>query len=36
MKALRATPCTNFIMEHDNPSDHARFAKRSLAAAKAL
>lgn len=36
MAALRATPCRNFIMEHDNPSDHARFARRSLAAAKAL
>lgn len=36
MAALRATPCTNFIMEHDNPADHARFARRSLAAAKAL
>ena len=36
MAALGTTPCTNFIMEHDNPSDHARFAKRSLAAAKAL
>ena len=36
MAALRTTPCRNFIMEHDNPSDHARFAERSLAAAKAL
>lgn len=36
MAVLRTTPCENFIMEHDNPSDHARFARRSLAAAKAL
>jgi sugar phosphate isomerase/epimerase len=36
MQALRATPCTNFILEHDNPSDHARFARVSLAAAKDL
>lgn len=36
MAALRATPCTNFILEHDNPSDHARFARVSLAAAKDL
>lgn len=36
MAALRSTGCQNFIMEHDNPSDHARFARRSLAAAKAL
>lgn len=36
MAALRATPCTNFIMEHDNPADHVRFATRSLAAAKEL
>jgi sugar phosphate isomerase/epimerase len=36
MKALQSTPCTNFIMEHDNPSDHARFARVSLAAAKDL
>lgn len=36
MAALRTTPCQNFIMEHDNPSDHARFARRSLAAARAL
>ena len=31
MTALRATPCTHFVMEHDNPSDHARFATRSIA-----
>lgn len=34
MTALRQTACANFIIEHDNPSDHARFAKRSLLAAK--
>jgi sugar phosphate isomerase/epimerase len=32
--ALKATPCAHFIMEHDNPSDHARFAQASIAAAK--
>ena len=34
MAALRGTKCTNFVMEHDNPSDHARFAARSITAAK--
>ncbi len=34
MAALRATACRHFVMEHDNPADHARFATRSLAAAK--
>jgi sugar phosphate isomerase/epimerase len=34
MAALRATPAKVFIMEHDNPSDHARFAGRSIAAAR--
>jgi sugar phosphate isomerase/epimerase len=34
MAALRATPCETFILEHDNPSDHARFARVSLAAVK--
>ncbi|KMW60294.1 Sugar phosphate isomerase [Candidatus Rhodobacter oscarellae] len=29
--ALRKTRCDLFIMEHDNPSDHARFAERSIA-----
>jgi sugar phosphate isomerase/epimerase len=33
-RALKATPCAHFIMEHDNPSDHARFAANSIAAAK--
>ena len=36
MTDLRHTPCDIFIMEHDNPSDHARFARRSLQAAKGL
>ena len=30
--ALRAVGCKHFVMEHDNPSDHARFAKRSILA----
>ena len=33
MAALKATPARHVIMEHDNPSDHARFAGRSIAAA---
>jgi hypothetical protein len=36
MAHLRRTPCNIFILEHDNPSDHARFARRSLQAAKGL
>jgi sugar phosphate isomerase/epimerase len=32
--ALRGVGCKHFIMEHDNPSDHHRFATRSLASAK--
>lgn len=36
MPLLRTTPCKIFILEHDNPSDHARFARRSLLAAKGL
>ncbi|MCA3510878.1 MAG: sugar phosphate isomerase/epimerase [Rhodobacter sp.] len=36
MAELRQTPCDVFIVEHDNPSDHARFARRSLQAAKGL
>jgi sugar phosphate isomerase/epimerase len=31
MSALHAVGCQNFVMEHDNPADHQRFAKRSLA-----
>ena len=34
MAALRATPCKNFVMEHDNPKDAKRFAERSIAAAQ--
>lgn len=36
MTKLRGTGARYFVMEHDNPSDDARFAERSLAAAKAL
>lgn len=36
MPALRAAGCKTFVMEHDNPADHARFAARSIAAAKEL
>ena len=34
MVALEGTPVKVFVMEHDNPSDTARFAERSLDAAK--
>jgi sugar phosphate isomerase/epimerase len=34
MAALRTTPCTHFVMEHDNPSDDRRFATRSIASTK--
>lgn len=34
MQALKSTSVKHFIMEHDNPSDDARFARRSLEAAK--
>jgi len=36
MAALREAGCTTFVMEHDNPKDHARFARVSLANAKGL
>jgi sugar phosphate isomerase/epimerase len=36
MVALRAAGCKHFVLEHDNPSDHKRFATRSIVAAKAL
>ncbi len=36
MAALRNTSAEIFVMEHDNPNDHKRFATRSLAAARAL
>ena len=34
MAALRGTKCSHFVMEHDNPADHSRFATRSINAAK--
>ncbi|MEL6610147.1 MAG: sugar phosphate isomerase/epimerase [Pseudomonadota bacterium] len=34
--AIKATDCNHLVMEHDNPSDHRRFASVSLAAAKEL
>lgn len=34
--ALRAIGVRHFVMEHDNPKDHARFATRSIASAKAF
>ncbi len=36
MAALKATNCTYFVMEHDNPADDKRFATRALTAAKKL
>ena len=36
LPALRKIGVTNFVMEHDNPADHARFARRSLASAEKL
>jgi sugar phosphate isomerase/epimerase len=36
LPALRAIGVGNFVMEHDNPSDHNRFAARALAAAKSF
>ncbi len=36
-KSVRSnTSCTSFVMEHDNPSDVERFARRSIAAAVRL
>lgn len=34
MGLLRGAGVAHFIIEHDNPSDHARFARRSLASVK--
>ncbi len=34
MAALRGTSARLFVMEHDNPSDDKRFARRSIAAAR--
>lgn len=36
MAALKAIGVSNFVMEHDNPSDHRRFATRALASVKSL
>jgi sugar phosphate isomerase/epimerase len=36
MQHLRRTPAKHFVLEHDNPSDAARFAERSIAAAKSF
>ena len=35
LAAARKTPAKHFIMEHDKPSDHVRFARRSLDAVSA-
>lgn len=35
-EALHKTPCRTFVMEHDNPSDDARFARRALETARSL
>lgn len=34
--ALRGIGVTNFVMEHDNPADHHRFARRALATVTAF
>ena len=36
LPALRKAGCQYFVMEHDNPKDHHRFASRSIAAAQKL
>jgi sugar phosphate isomerase/epimerase len=36
MAALRNTGCKYFVMEHDNPKDAERFARRSIEAAQKL
>ncbi|MCI5078281.1 sugar phosphate isomerase/epimerase [Oricola sp.] len=36
MAALRKTQARWFVMEHDNPTDHARFARRSIESARTL
>lgn len=36
MAALRNTNARWFVMEHDNPKDHARFARRSIETARGL
>ena len=35
MAALRGVGCKYFVMEHDNPADHRRFATRALASVQA-
>jgi sugar phosphate isomerase/epimerase len=34
LNTLRGIGVSNFVMEHDNPSDHARFARRALHSVK--
>ena len=34
--ALQANGITHYVVEHDNPNDHARFARRSIASIKAF
>ena len=34
IRAVRETNCEFFVMEHDNPNDDVRFARRSIASAK--
>jgi sugar phosphate isomerase/epimerase len=36
VSAIKASSARHFIMEHDNPSDHARFAASSIAFANAI
>jgi sugar phosphate isomerase/epimerase len=36
LAALADTRCTHWVLEHDNPKDDERFAKRSIAACKKL
>ena len=36
LRQLRGTGCRHFVMEHDNPNDHERFARRSIAAVQGI
>jgi hypothetical protein len=36
MAALTDAGCTRFVLEHDNPSDDARFARRARAFMESL
>ena len=36
MTALKSTGCKYYVMEHDNPKDAERFARRSIEAAEQL